>query len=267
DQENYIFGDHDDCNKVDTFWGISTQATIEVEGSGAKKNFKKEIDFNNLVTDTNITYRKFKETKYYFLGFSLNEGESLSCVINEEFEVSRLKFCFIKFSAPEIADIILTDVSYVLADSGEEIEFSSDGDTTHKGNLFDIFRGSDCIVDKKKTKKNKNLKKSEDRTDGAEYIMSLDINFVQRKIADEEWPEKKISKMALDTIHNFVNELKEKIEGGMSDRILICNSENFYIDELEVGIKKIKCFDFSKIIVLVKKAIPAEEMDGHLLEM
>ena len=32
------------------------------------------------------------------------------------------------------------------ADGGEEIQFSSDGDTTHKGNLFNIFRGSDCMI-------------------------------------------------------------------------------------------------------------------------
>ena len=67
-------------------------------------------------------------------------------LINEEFEISRLKFYFVKFSAPEIADIILTDVGYIPADGGEEIQFSSDGDTTHKGNLFNIFRGSDCMI-------------------------------------------------------------------------------------------------------------------------
>jgi len=46
---------------VDNLWGISTQATIEVEWSGAKKTFKKEINFNSLITDNNITTLKIKD--------------------------------------------------------------------------------------------------------------------------------------------------------------------------------------------------------------
>ena len=153
---------------MDNLWGISTQATIEVEWSGAKKTFKKEINFNSLITDNNITTLKIKETKYYFLGFSMNNGESLSFSINEEFDISRLKFDFVKISTPEIADIILTDVSYISADGGEVMQFSSDGDTTHKGNLFTIFRRSECDVDNKKRAqrdgKNKVAKKKATKT-------------------------------------------------------------------------------------------------------
>ena len=73
--------------------------------------------------------------------------------------------------------------------------------------------------------------------------------------------------MALDLINNFIKELKVKIEGGLSDRVLISGDEKIIIDELEAGIKKIEYIDGAKFYLLVTKAMPAEEMDGLLLEM
>ena len=142
--EDYIFDDHDDAHNVNSFWGMSTEATVDVYQSDGANILKEEIIFDGVITDSNTTCHEFKNSNCYFLGFSLNEGESFSCSINEEFDISRLMYKFFQFDTPEITDIILTDVSYISADGDKEIQFSSDGDTTHKGNLFNIFRGSDC---------------------------------------------------------------------------------------------------------------------------
>ena len=112
----------------------------------------------------------------------------------------------------------------------------------------------------------KKNKESEDQG----FVLSIDIDFVERKFEDEEWPEKKKSQMALDVINNFIKELKDKIRGSLSDRILISEPGNFIIDELESGIKKIECFYSSKIYLLVTK-MPEKPryhpLDGLLLEM
>lgn len=144
DLEKFIFGEHGDGNKVETIWGLSTEAKIEVTNENSEKSFDKTIYFKNLVAEHDIKYRQFRNQKYYFLGLSMNAGESLSCTINEEFDVARLRYKFYQFNSPQIADIFLTDVSYAPIDGREEIQFFSDGDTKHKGKLFSIFKGSEC---------------------------------------------------------------------------------------------------------------------------
>tara|TARA_B100000686_G_C16696943_1_gene921097 strand:+ start:231 stop:1409 length:1179 start_codon:yes stop_codon:yes gene_type:complete len=99
------------------------------------------------------------------------------------------------------------------------------------------------------------------------FVLSIFCDFVERRFDDEEWPEKKKLKMGLDAINSFIDELKGKIEGGILDRILICNPEKYYIDELDKGIKKIEYFDGIKIYLLVRKTMPAETMNDLLLEM
>ena len=47
------------------------------------------------------------------------------------------------------------------------------------------------VITTKKNKKNKNLKKAEDKAGSSKFVLCLDMDFVERKFEDEEWPEKK----------------------------------------------------------------------------
>ena len=111
-------------------------------------------------------------------------------------------------------------------------------------------------------------KKAKKKAGSSKFVLRIDLRFVENKLDHEEWSDEEYSKMALEMIDDFINELKDKLEGGISDRILISNSKEFFIDDLKKGAKKIKIFDsFIDLYFLVTKAITAEELDGLFIKM
>jgi predicted DNA-binding WGR domain protein len=122
--------------------------------------------------------------------------------------------------------------------------------------------------DKALTKKQiKDYKKAEDKADSSKVVLCLKTEFVERKFEEEEWTDAVVSEMALETIDEFVNDIKNKIGGNVDDRILICDPEEYYIDDLKKGIKKIKNFDDAEVYILITKAMPAVDLDSLLLDM
>ena len=114
---------------------------------------------------------------------------------------------------------------------------------------------------------NTSNKKIKDATQNSNFVLCIDMEFVERKFEDEEWPDEEYYKTSLKTIEDFVNDIKDKIKGNIADRILICNPEEYFIDDLKQGIKKIKCFDGIKVYVLITKEISALDLDSILLDI
>lgn len=104
-------------------------------------------------------------------------------------------------------------------------------------------------------------------TDSSNVVLGINVSFVERKLEDEEWSEEEHQEMSLKTINNFINQLKSKLEDNIADRILICNAGLCFIDDLEVGVNKIEDFELVTVYVLLTNTVPAEELDGILLEM
>ena len=116
-------------------------------------------------------------------------------------------------------------------------------------------------------KNNISNKKIKGATQNSKFVLCIDMDFVERKFEDEEWSDEEYYKISLKTIEEFVNDIKNKTEGNIADRILICNPEEYFIDDLKKGVKKIKCFDGIKAYVLVTKEIPALDLDSILLDI
>ena len=60
-------------------------------------------------------------------------------------------------------------------------------------------------------KQNKNYKKTEVKADRSKVVLCLRTDFVESKNEEEEWSDTVVSEMALKTIDEFVNDIKNKI--------------------------------------------------------